>query len=122
MLRERVSQLEKSASSVLCGVGRLNTMVEMNLNLTPPLRAVLGQAGDQGVIVLLGRVEIGMTQGAPIGITPASDRLRILRAPPLDTLLLLLEGRVRPGYPRTSCRFTVIGSLVHAMNAARAPG
>src|SRR5204863_3377826 len=57
------------------GVSRLDTMVEVNLNLAPARPAVLGQAVDESLAILLGRVEIGMTQGTPIGITPGFNRL-----------------------------------------------
>src|SRR2546425_11212931 len=81
-LREAVSEFEENSARVLGGVGGLDAMVQVDLDLTPARVAVLGQAVDQGLVVLLGRIEVRVTHGPTIGVTPTADGPPIVPAPP----------------------------------------
>src|SRR3989442_2119119 len=116
--RKAVSEFYENSARVLGSVGGLNAMVQVDLDLTPARAAVLGQAVDQGLVVLLGWIEVGVTHGATISVTPTADGLRILRAPLLKTTLLLIHARVCFGLRRDRW-FEVIGHSHHDVDHPR---
>ena len=100
---EGVPELHKESTSVLRGIRCVNAVVKVDLRLPPSRPAVLGQPIDEGLTVLLRGVEIGMAQRAPVDVTPGFDRFRVLRAPPFQAFLLLVEtsiGQRHSGHDR----------------------
>ena len=109
MVCKGVSELEEHSPRILTGVRGLDPMVELNLYLTPPGLAMLGQAVDEGLVILLGWVKVGVTEGAPISIAPSLCQLGILPTPPFEAPLLLVQTGVGPGLPRHDGGLEVVG-------------
>ena len=84
-------------------------MVQVDFDLTPAGVAVFRQAVDEHLVVLLGRVEVGVPQRIPVGIAPRRHRLRVGAAPALQAALLLLRTRVGRGCLGHDRRLEVVG-------------
>src|SRR5262245_20762484 len=71
--------------------------MEMNLDFSPASLAVLSQPLNEGLVVLLGREEVGVPQRVAIGVTIRSGDLRIYPAPFIQAPALLIPARVASG-------------------------
>jgi hypothetical protein len=60
----------------------------MDLDLTPAIPAMLCKSFDQSRVILLGRIEICVTERKAVGVTPFFECLRNLAAPAFQPLLL----------------------------------
>ncbi len=90
MVCEGVSELEKHSPRILSCVRSLDPMVELDLNLSPASMAVLGQAVNQGFIILLCRVEIRVAEGPPVAriLLPSGEYLHVPRNVPFQITLV----------------------------------
>src|SRR5882762_9509620 len=68
-------------------------MMQVDLDLAPPCVTVLGQAVDEALVVLLGRIKVRVAERVSIGVAKGIDRLWIGAAPALETPLLLVRAR-----------------------------
>src|SRR5579875_3886302 len=66
------------------------------------------QAIQQPLIILLSRIEIGVTKGTTITITPGVYKQRVYTAPSLKTTLLLLKAGIGLGIFGDNGRLKVI--------------
>jgi hypothetical protein len=58
--RQDIPELDEHAPGITGTIRRLYTMVEVDLDLTPPSPAMLGKAVNQALIVVFGRVKVRM--------------------------------------------------------------
>jgi hypothetical protein len=76
-----VSEFHKLAARILRSVGNDNSVVKMNLDLTPTGLAMFCELLDQTAIVLLGRIKIRVNERMAIAIAPSPGQAWVLAAP-----------------------------------------
>src|SRR5450755_864055 len=86
--RQPLAEFRQHAPCVIGGVRLRDSVMQMNLDLSPARMAMLRDHFQQSLVVLLRGIEIRMNKGTAIMVAPAIDRFRIFAAPPLDPPLL----------------------------------
>jgi hypothetical protein len=94
MACELPEELQQDEACVAGGVGSFDAVVQVHLDLSPAFVTVIGQEADDGRVVLLGWVEVGVTQGPALVVTPRSHGTWIVRVPRPEASLLLCRIRV----------------------------
>jgi hypothetical protein len=84
-----IAEFGEHTAGVLDAIGTRKSVMQMDLNFSPAGVAMLRQHLNQGLIVLLGGIKIGMDKRAAIVVTPAVDHFRILARPIFQAALLL---------------------------------
>ena len=87
---ERVAKFGELAMCVLRGIRPLQAVMQMNLDFAPALVAMVGQPLHKGLVVLLGRIKICVTEGMALMIAIGVDELRKDPAPILEATLLFV--------------------------------
>lgn len=114
---QRVAESAEGGPRVFGVVGYRNPMVQVDFDLAPPRPAVLRQRLDHRLIVLLGRVKVGVTERVSVAIAERIDHFRVAPAPVGDALLLLVLAGVAARMFPDEGGFEVVGDRddeVHA--------
>ena len=93
MSDKTITELAERAARVLRIVRSRDTMVEVNLDLSPSLPTVLGETRDEALIVLLRRREVGVEKRTTVDVSMAVRQFRVLATPALEPALLLVARR-----------------------------
>ena len=106
-----------------CG-WRVQTMMQMNLQLAPAGVAKVGKLLHQAAVILLRRIKIRVRKCPALGVAQAIKTARISRAPVFHAPLLNLHRRITSKIPSQTARFKVVGNADDHMHAALrgAPG
>src|SRR5437016_11833490 len=78
-----VAELQQLTPRVLRRVRRLDSVMQMDFNFSPPGMAMLCQAVDQVLLVLLGGIKISVHEWPPVTVSVGLHHARILPAPRL---------------------------------------
>src|SRR6266516_294401 len=89
MGREGVSKAEQLLSCVFSRIGDVDSVMQVNLDLTPTIATVFSEAGDQPFIMLLRWIEIRVAKRPAIRVAPRRHRFRILLTPNVQATHLL---------------------------------
>jgi len=95
--------------------------------IDPGVRAAISATrnGRVGVVGTVGTIASGayqraaLAQRAPVDVTPGFDRFRVLRAPPFQAFLLLVEASIGQRHSGHDRRFEVIGHRDDQMHDTR---
>lgn len=117
MLRgQRIAELRKLAAGIFGSVGREDSVMKLNLYLTPTRLAVLRQLLYQAMVVLFGGIKISVNEGMTITIAPRVGQPRIFPAPQIEAAFLLyMVGAQHPIF-RHNRGFEVIRQSNHQMD------
>src|SRR5215468_10622501 len=96
-------------------------MMQMDLDFTPSISAVLSETINQSVVMLLGRIEVRVPKGVAIRIAPGCHRLRVLLTPCFYTSQLLEVVDESRGTIRIDSRLEVIGHCKHEVQRPPRP-
>ena len=119
---QSIAKPDELAPRILGGIWRFHPVMQVDLDFAPTGAAVLGQATHQTSIVLLSRIKISMLKRKTLVVAPRTDRSRVVSAPALYPLFLLIVGGTRKAVARNNGWFKMIGHSENQMNrAARKP-
>ena len=93
LFSQRIPKADELATCVFCVIGSLHTVMQVNLNFTPPRLTMLSQTGHQPTIILFCGVKISMHKRAPLAVAPIIGCARVCATPGLNpALLFIIEG------------------------------
>src|SRR5208282_3731809 len=113
-----IAEFSEQPASVLGSVGIGNSVVQMDLDFSPAGMAMLGEHLDQPLVVLLGRVEVGVDKRTAIVVSPAVDDFGIFARPPLQPAFLLRTRGARLAATGNNGRFEMVGQGKDEMHGA----
>src|SRR5208282_1589214 len=119
MLRcQNIPKLEKLTARILFSIGALCSMMQMGFDFTPTGLAVVGQAIQQTLVVLLSRVKVSVNEWPVFTVTQRIECQRVFSAPPLNSMFLLIVGGPGRTVVRYDCRLKVVSQCNHKMDTA----
>src|SRR5271166_6360158 len=92
--------------------------MEVGFHFAPSGFAVAGQALQQALVVLLGRIKVGVNKRPIFMVTPGIKNHWVFTAPALKAALLLIIGRPAKAVVWVDGGLKVVGYRDHQMNAA----
>ena len=108
MGHEGISESEQLFSHVFGRIGDVDSMMQVNFDLTPAIVTVLSEAANQPFIMLLRWIEIRVTKRPAIRIPPRRHRFWILLTPGVQATHLLGVVDISQRLVRIDCRLEVI--------------
>src|SRR5271156_5582237 len=113
--RQRISKLHKFATRILRRVGLCNSVMQMNLNLSPTGMAVFRELLYQGTVVLFGWIKISVNEWIAVVVSPCIRQPRIFPAPEVKATFLFVVGGARHPILRHNRRLEMIRHRDHQM-------
>src|ERR1700677_1956425 len=104
-----IAEFGEHTACVLSAIRMRRSVMEMDLNFSPTGVAMLGQPLEQALIVLLGRIKIGMQQWAAVVVSPTVENFRVFGRPIFQATLLLRVRDALTAIRRIDGGFEVIG-------------
>src|SRR6185437_9805764 len=108
LVRQRIAELYNLLFRMLSRIWSLDAVVQMYLDFSPTIAAVLGQCLDQIRIVLFGRIKIRVIKGPSFCVPPTVQNTRNLSKPRFNPPLLLTFRSAGAPLSRNNARFKMI--------------
>jgi|SRR6266545_4209463 len=89
-----IPELDECFPRVLCRVGAVDAVVQMNLDLAPAGAAMLSEALNNSPLVLFRWKKVGVTEMPTISVSERRHRRRVVLAPCLKPFFLLVKTGV----------------------------
>src|SRR5437667_6659851 len=110
---QAVTKFCHNAMCVFGGVRLVPAMMKMNLDLAPPLVAMVSQHFEQTSVILFGWVKICVHQRPSVVVSPGIHDFRIFATPPFQAPLLLRTRNAGSTAFRIDGRLEMIGKRNH---------
>lgn len=105
---EGIPEFDQLAVRVFGRIRLVRAVMQMNLDFTPAFVAMASQTLHQLFVVLLRRIEIRVTEGAPLMIAKPVNQQGIFSAPTLNPVFLHFIGYACTSVFRYDCRLKMV--------------